>query len=44
VWSDEQVAALRTRITDATAKAVDKAAGAVLGVVNTIAARIRSRN
>jgi hypothetical protein len=43
VWTPEQVEAFRARLSDATAKVVDKAAGAVIETVNTVAAAIRSR-
>jgi len=43
VWTDEQVEAFRTRLREVTATVVDKAAGAVIEAVNTVAAVIRSR-
>ena len=43
LWTDEQAEALRGRLRDATAKAVDRAAGAVIETVNSMAAAIRSR-
>jgi hypothetical protein len=43
VWSDEQIEAFRARLREGTATVVDKAAGAVIGAVNTIAAVLRSR-
>ncbi len=43
VWTEEQVEAFRTRLREVTAKVVDKAAGAVIETVNTVAAAIRSR-
>jgi hypothetical protein len=43
VWTPEQVEAFRTRLSEATAKVVDRAAGAVIETVNTVAAAIRSR-
>lgn len=43
VWTDEQVAAMRARVREATASVVDKAAGAVIDTVNVVAAAIRSR-
>ena len=44
VWSDEQVEAFRARLREATATFVDKAAGAVIGTINTVAVAIRARN
>jgi hypothetical protein len=43
VWSDEQVEAFRARLREVTTTFVDKAAGAVIGTVNTVAVAIRSR-
>ena len=43
VWSDEQVEAFRARLREATATFVDKAAGAVIGTINTVADAIRAR-
>jgi hypothetical protein len=43
VWTDEQAAAFRARLREATANVVDKAAGAVIETVNTVAGVIRSR-
>ncbi len=43
VWTEEQVEAARARLSEATAKFVDKAAGVVMETVNFVAATIRSR-
>jgi hypothetical protein len=43
VWSEEQVEAFRARLREVTTTVVDRAAGAVIGTVNTLAAAIRSR-
>jgi hypothetical protein len=43
VWTEEQVAAFRTRLSEGTAKVVDSAAGAVIEAINTVADAIRSR-
>jgi hypothetical protein len=43
VWTEEQVDAFRNRLRDVTANVVDKAAGAVIEAVNTVASVIRSR-
>lgn len=43
IWTDEQAEALRNRVRDVTAKAVDRAAGAVIETVNNVAAAIRAR-
>jgi len=43
VWTDEQVEAFRTRLREVTATVVDKAAGAVIETVNTVAGASRSR-
>jgi hypothetical protein len=43
VWSEEQAEAFRARLREVTATAVDRAAGAVIETVNSIAAAVRSR-
>ena len=43
VWTPEQVGAFRSRLSEATAKVVDRAAGAVIETVNAVASAIRSR-
>jgi len=43
VWTDEQAEAFRAKLREVTATFVDKAAGAVIGTVNTVVALIRSR-
>lgn len=44
VWSDDQVEAIRTRLSEVTATVVDRAAGAVMETINTVAAAIRARS
>jgi TPP-dependent pyruvate/acetoin dehydrogenase alpha subunit len=44
IWTEEQAEALRARVRDATTKAVDRAASAVIETVNSLAAAIRARS
>ena len=43
VWTEEQAAAFRARLSQGTAKAVDAAAGAVIEAINGVTELIRSR-
>jgi hypothetical protein len=43
VWTEEQAAAFRARLSEGTAKVVDTAAGAVIDAINTVAELVRSR-
>jgi hypothetical protein len=43
VWTDEQAEAFRARLREVTSTVVDRAAGAVIETVNSIAAAVRSR-